>query len=120
MEGSILNTIKKLLLIPKDCVDFDTDLIVAINTAFSTLYQMGVGTDKPFSINDDTAVWSDFMESNDDMEMVKTYIHLKVKMIFDPPQSSAVIEVYKDMTKEYETRLYMMFNPRNISEDEDE
>lgn len=84
---SILISIKKLLGLTADCKDFDADIIIHINTVFMILNQLGVGPKRVFAIEDDKAVWSDFLEDDTDFEAVKTYIHLKVRLIFDPPLS---------------------------------
>lgn len=101
---SILTSIKKLLGITEDYEAFDLDVIAAINSAFMTLNQIGVGTSKPFSIKDKTTVWSDFTNT-EDYEAVKSYIYLKTRLLFDPPQSSSVIEAMERMASEYEWRL---------------
>ena len=95
MSESILNSIKKLLGIDESYDHFDADVIMHINTALMILRQMGVGRSTPFSISDASAVWSDFLEDATDLDGVKTYIYAKVRMVFDPPQSSAVAEALK-------------------------
>lgn len=105
MEESILKTIKKLLGPSGDYDAFDTDIILHINTAFTTLNEIGVGPSEGFMIEDDTAVWSSYIEDEKQFNAVKTYIYLKVKLIFDPPLNSAVLESMKQTLKEYEWRL---------------
>lgn len=103
---SILQSIKKLIGITEDYTAFDLDIIIHINSVFMILNQMGVGPIEGFSISDDSAVWSDYLpEDNKNLEAVKTYIYLKVKMVFDPPLSSAVMEATKQMICELEWRL---------------
>lgn len=102
---SILTSIKKLLGIEEDYTHFDPDIIMCINTVFTVLTQLGVGPKEGFSIEDETAVWSDFLSTTQQMEAVKTYIHLRVKLLFDPPLSSAVIEAMKQQISEIEWRL---------------
>ncbi len=101
---SILTSIKKQLGITEDYEAFDLDVITAINSVFMTLNQIGVGTPKPFSIKDKTAVWSDFI-GTEDYEAVKSYVYLKTRLLFDPPQSSSVIDAMERMASEYEWRL---------------
>mgnify|MGYP000035493463 CR=1 FL=1 len=108
---SILTSIKKLLGIAEEYKHFDTDLIIDINTAFSVLTQLGVGPSDGFSIDDDSAVWSDFISGNSRIEMVKSYIHLKVKLLFDPPLNSAVIESINRMISELEWRINVAVDP---------
>lgn len=103
---SILTSIKKLLGITEDYTHFDTDIIIHINSVFMILNQLGIGPANGFSISDKFATWTDFLpEDNENFEAVKTYIHLKVKLIFDPPMSSAVMEAMKQMISELEWRL---------------
>lgn len=102
---SILTTIKKLLGIAEEYEHFDSDIIVHINSAFMILTQLGVGPTKGFSISDETSLWSDFLGDDPRLEAVKTYIHLKVKLLFDPPTNSAVIESLNKSISELEWRL---------------
>ena len=102
---SILTSIKKLLGITEEYEHFDTDIVIHINTALSTLNQLGVGPDDGFSIADKESVWSDFIGTNKLLEPVKSYVYLKVRLIFDPPQSSAVIEAINRQVSELEWRI---------------
>lgn len=113
---SILTSIKKLLGISADCTDFDTDIIIHINTVFMVLNQLGVGPTKIFSIEDTNSLWSDFITENDDLEAIKTYIHLKVRLIFDPPLSTAVLEAMKQHINELEWRLNVQAESNNREE----
>ena len=104
---SILTSIKKLLGIDEKDTHFDPDIIMDINSVFSILTQMGVGPSKGFSIMDEDAEWKDFLESDPDkFSMVRSYMHLKVKLLFDPPLSGAAIEAIKEQIKELEWRLF--------------
>ena len=121
MIESILISIKKLLGIDADYEHFDTDLIMHINTVFMILHQMGVGTAEPFSIEDEGATWDQFLEDKKDLQAVKTYIALKVKLVFDPPTSSAHLQAINDTIKELEWRLYSAsssdnFDPKKVEE----
>ena len=102
---SILTSIKKLLGIAEEYDQFDPDIIMHINSVFMILTQLGVGPAEGFSIEDDTAVWTDFIQDVKKLESVKTYIYLKVKLAFDPPLSSAVIESMNRLINELEWRL---------------
>jgi hypothetical protein len=103
---SILTSIKKLLGINEDCADFDTDIIMHINTVFSGLKQIGAGPKEGFVIKDKFTVWSDYIpKTNKNLEMIKTYIYLKVKQLFDPPTISSVMESHKKLIEEYEWRI---------------
>lgn len=101
---SILTSIKKLLGISEEYEQFDQDLIMHINSVFLILNQLGVGPSEGFFIYDDTAIWDDFLEGAN-IELVKSYMYLKVKLLFDPPLSSAVIEANNRMISEFEWRL---------------
>jgi hypothetical protein len=109
---SILTSIKKLLGIDSAYTHFDADLIMHINSVFSILTQMGVGPTNGFSIADATATWADFI-SNDQkvFSMVKSYVYLKVRLLFDPPQSSAAIESINRQISEFEWRLFVAADP---------
>ena len=102
-KDSILTSIKKLLGITESCTDFDTDIIMHINTVLMTLNQLGIGTEG-FQIEDKNAVWSEFIES-DKLAATKSYVHLRVKLLFDPPLNSAIIEAIKESIRELEWRL---------------
>lgn len=101
---SILTSIKKLLGITEDYTPFDMDIIFHINSVLFTLYQIGIGV-RGFSIQDNTATWKDFLGDSDDLEAVKTYIYLKVKLAFDPPSHSAHLAALEKQAQEYEWRL---------------
>ena len=103
--SSILTSIKKLLGIAEEYSAFDTDIIIHINSAFSTLKQLGVGPEEGFKISDDLDSWSDFIEDDESIESIKTYIYLKVKLVFDPPSNSSHMQAIKDSIKELEWRL---------------
>lgn len=108
---SILNSIKKLLGPSANYTQFDPDIIMHINSAFMVLRQLGVGPKEGFSINNSDAVWTDFMSDIDKLGLVKSYIYLKVKLIFDPPTNSTVIKANEDLLKEYEWRLNVEVDP---------
>ena len=111
MSDSILVSIKKLLGVTEEYDYFDADIIMHINMAFMVLYQLGVGPKTPFSIEDASATWSDFMGDSTDLAGVKTYVFLKVKLVFDPPQSSAAMEAIKQNIAELEWRLNVTADP---------
>lgn len=106
MEESILKSIKLLLggNESDDDTAFDKHLIMHINSVFTILHQLGVGPEEPFYITDGEAVWTDFLPEGD-IEAVKTYVFMKVKLVFDPPANSFVVEMYKDYIKEFEWRM---------------
>lgn len=104
---SILTSIKKLLGIAEEYTQFDDDIIMHINTVFLNLTQLGVGPEEGFYIEDDTADWEDFVDTESNMQLnaIKSYMYLKVKLLFDPPLSSSVIESTNRMIAELEWRL---------------
>lgn len=105
LETSILRSIRQRIGPSAEYDVFDTDLIVNINTSFSRLCQLGVGPETPFRIYDDTAIWDDFQTEDKIMEDVKQYIYLKARLIFDPPQSGTVINMYKEEAEKLEWLL---------------
>mgnify|MGYP000063966474 FL=1 len=108
---SILTSIKKLLGIAEEYDHFDPDIIMHINSVFSVLTQLGVGPTSGFSISDKTAVWSDFVESDSRLEMLKSYMYLKVKLLFDPPLGTASIEAINRQINELEWRINVTVDP---------
>jgi hypothetical protein len=107
VEQSILKSTKKILGIADDYTAFDLDVITHINAAFSTLTQLGIGPPEGFMIEDDKAVWDDFIAMSDDPEFnaAKSYVYLKVRMLFDPPTTSYLIDAMNAQIRELETRL---------------
>lgn len=101
---SILTSIKKLLGISADYTHFDSDLIVQINSAFSALTQLGVGPIEGFEIQDASSTWSEFID-DPRLNFAKTYVQIRVKLAFDPPTSSALIESYNRQLDELTWRL---------------
>lgn len=102
---SILTSIKKMLGITEEYEHFDADLIMHINSVFMILNQLGVGPSAGFSIIDKTTEWSEFLSDATKLQLVKSYMHLKVKLLFDPPLGSAVIASMEKQIAEYEWRL---------------
>lgn len=102
---SILTSIKKLLGITEEYAHFDNDIIMHINSVFMTLNQLGIGPDDGFTITSDEATWVDFLGTSKNIEAVKSYTYLRVRMLFDPPSSSAVLDSMKRQVDEFEWRL---------------
>lgn len=103
---SILTSIKKLLGIEEDYEHFDADIIMHINSVINALTQMGIGSDEGFSIEDKMKTWEDFLGKGAvNMNAVKTYVYLKVRLLFDPPSSSAAVESINRLASEMEWRL---------------
>ena len=102
---SVLTSIKKLLGITEEYDQFDQDLIIHINAVLMVLTQIGVGPSNGMIINDSSTTWNDILSDTSNIEAVKTYVYLKVKMIFDPPSSASVADAMNRSINEYEWRL---------------
>jgi len=105
MSDSILTSIKQNLGLEDDYTAFDPDIVMYINSALSTLTQLGVGPVEGFSISDKTALWVTFMGSDPRLNAVKTYVTLRVRLLFDPPQSGYAVTMMQEQIKEHEWRL---------------
>lgn len=105
MESSILTSVKKALGIDATYTNFDHDVILHTNTALMNLNQLGIGPITGFIIEDDTKTWTDLLGTRLDLEAVKSYIYLKVRLLFDPPSSSFVLDAMERQVKEMEWRL---------------
>lgn len=112
---SILTSIKKLLGIAEDYTHFDNDLIMHINSIFMVLTQLGVGPQEGFYIEDEFASWTDFVSDPIQLQAVKSYMYMKVRLMFDPPTSSAVTEAMNRMINEFEWRLNAAVDPTQSS-----
>lgn len=115
---SILTSIKKLLGITEEYEDFDIDIVMHINSVFFTLSQLGVGPEEGFTISDKYAKWKDFLPEGKNLEAVKSYMYLKVRLLFDPPLSNAALEAMKDQAKEYEFRLNIAAESKQSNSEE--
>lgn len=102
---SILTSIKKLLGITEEYVHFDADIIMHINSVLSTLAQIGVGPSDGFVITGDVETWDDFIPESQNFENVKQYVYLSVKLVFDPPTQSSVLDSYQRQIDKLEWRL---------------
>ena len=102
---SILQSIKKLLGPTEDYSHFDNDIILHINSAFATLHQLGVGPEEGFVIQGAEETWQDYLGDEKLLEFVKTYIYMKVRLLFDPPTIGAVMEALKEAIRETEWRI---------------
>lgn len=108
---SILTSIKKLLGITEEYDHFDQDLIMHINSVFGILTQLGVGPVGGFHIKDKESTWTEFVSEGSKLEAIKSYIYLKVKLLFDPPLSSAVMESTNRLISELEWRINVTVDP---------
>lgn len=106
MDPSILNTVKKSLGIDPEYKAFDPDITMHINSVFFTLHQLGVGPVDGFNIEDDSVTWDSFIRPLDkNLSVVKSYMYLRVRLLFDPPTTSFAIDAMKKQTEELEWRL---------------
>lgn len=108
---SILTSTKKLLGIAEEDTSFDTDIIMHINTVFSILTQLGVGPPEGFSIEDNSTVWTDYIQANPRLELIKSYMYMKVRLMFDPPLSSSVTQILNERIAELEWRINVTVDP---------
>lgn len=104
MEDSILITVKKILGVPENYDAFDLDIITHINSTFSILSQLGVGPDSNFYIEDSTSTWDEFFTESD-LNLIRSYVFLKVRMLFDPPTTSFYLDAMSKQIQEFEFRI---------------
>lgn len=114
MSNSILNTIKKQLGVPESQEVFDQDIIVLINSALSTLEQLGVGPVGGFAIDDETAEWGDLLGEDLRLNSVKTFVYLSVRLVFDPPATSFAISAFEKRLEELTWRLQVAADPAPV------
>ena len=114
---SILTSIKKLLGIAEEYTHFDNDLIMHINSVLMVLTQLGVGPSEGFIITDDSETWEDFLPEGQNLAIVKSYVHQKVRLLFDPPQASAHMNAINQMINEFEWRLNVAVDPGQSDEE---
>lgn len=117
---SILNSTKKLLGIPAEYTHFDTDIIMHINAVFMILQQTGIGPTSGFMITDEYNTWEQFMAEGPALNTVKSYLGLKVQMLFDPQSNGTIMEARKAMISEYEWRLNVIAETPKQDGEEDE
>lgn len=116
---SILISVKKMLGIDEGCDHFDADIIMHINSVLAILNQLGVGPPTGFFIMDSGQKWSDFIPDQTNIEFIKTYVFMKVKLIFDPPQMSALIDAMNKTISELEWRITVAVDPVKSTEGEE-
>lgn len=105
MVDSILNSVKLAVNLTPDNPEFDSIIVMYINSAFATLSQIGVGPVKGFRIDDATTTWDDFLKGDDRFNSAKDYISMKVRLAFDPPGTSFHLSAMQEALKELEFRL---------------
>lgn len=108
-DQSILDSVKKVIGMDPSYTAFDIDIVMHINSQFSKLYNLGVGPkNAAFEIEDNTATWGDFLQGKTNINMVKTYVCMAVRLIFDPPPTSFGIEAVKTEIQELGWRLNVL------------
>lgn len=105
MAGSILDDVKQACSLASDYTAFDSDILMYINGAFSTLHQLGIGPVEGYQITDNTPTWSDYVAEDFRYNSIKNYIALKTRIAFDPPSTSYHLEAMKQQIQELEWRL---------------
>lgn len=105
LNDSILDSIKQPLGASPDDTTFDPDIIIHINGVFMTLAQLGVGPDVGFYISDNTALWGSFVSDKFITEAIKSYMYIRVRLIFDPPASSVMVAALEKSADQYEWRI---------------
>ena len=116
---SILTSVKKLLGISEEYTHFDADLVMHINSVFMVLNQLGVGPSSGFSITGKEETWGNYLPADANLDLVKSYVYQKVKLLFDPPQSSSVLDAMKRMIDEFEWRLQVEAESPDPESEED-
>ena len=105
MTDRILESVKKVLGIAPEYLAFDQDVVMHINSAFSVLHQLGVGPDEPFMIEDETATWTEFLGTERGVNSVKSYVYLRVRLLFDPPATSFALGAMEKQIEELGWRI---------------
>lgn len=119
-DESILTSVKKVLGIPEYYEHFDQDILLHLNSVMSILHQLGVGPENGFVVEDDSTTWSDLFDGDIDtnkMMYVKSYVCLRVRLLFDPPASSGAIDAMERQMRELEWRITVTRDPRDDSEE---
>lgn len=99
----ILETMRQLVIGSAEDESFDQELVIHINSILSGLHQLGVGL--PLVITTEDSKWTDFLNERTDLEMIKSYMYLKLRLLFDPPSTSFVLESIQRQITEYEWRI---------------
>lgn len=112
-NATILESVKLMLGIQNSYSAFDQQVLLHINSVFTVLNQLGLGPKELF-IADSESRWDDFLiDSSVDLELVKSYMYLRVRLLFDPPTNSFAVDAIKEQIKEYEWRLNVFVDPGN-------
>lgn len=125
MANSILLETKKVLGLPEAYTPFDTDVLMHINTALGTLNQLGIGPEDGFEVVDQNAEWDQLLEGNKKLNPVKTYVYLKVRVFYDPPEQIHLLQAMERQIEQLEWRLNVVredanYIPPNLTPEDDE
>lgn len=119
MDDSILNSIKIAIGLSVEDDAFDQELLMLINSVLMTLQQIGVGPqDELFHIEDNSKTWSDYLDEPTELPMVKNYVAIRVRLIFDPPQSSSLDQALRQEIAEYEWRMNLKVDDYHVEDKE--
>lgn len=122
MEESILNSVKLSLGIPEFYEHFDAQIKLHLNTVMSILPQLGVGPEEGFFVQDDKTTWGELIgdtELVNKLLYVKSYVCLRVRLLFDPPTSSGAVDAMERQMRELEWRITVTKDPI-VGEEENE
>lgn len=117
---SILTSIKKMLGVDEYCEHFDPEIIMHINSALTVLNQLGVGPTSGFFITGSNETWDELIPNQKNLEFIKSYLFMKVKLIFDPPSSSSLLDSMSRLISELEWRIQVAADPVSTNEGEEE
>lgn len=107
MTDSILDSTKKMLGLDPDYTPFDLDVITHINSVFAVLTQLGVGPTQGFTIEDSSKTWTEYLGGNKLLSTIRSYVYLRVRLLFDPPSAGFVLTAIENQIKELEWRINM-------------
>lgn len=105
MTDSILDSVKKVLMIAPEDTAFDVDILMHINSVFADLHQLGVGPSAGYSIQDSTQTWPEYIDGDNRLNSVASYMYLRVRLMFDPPETSHAREAFKNQAEKWEWLL---------------
>lgn len=113
VTDSILTSTKIAMGVIPEYDSFDNQILMLINSAFSTLSQVGIGPDDGFYIDDDSTTWNDYLDGKRILNMVIQYVHIYVRLSFDPPQNSFAVQSMKDQLNELIWRINVQAEKMN-------
>ena len=114
MANSILTETKESLGLAEDYTAFDAEIRMHINTALADAAQLGVGPVEGVEIKNASTKWTEITDDNPLLNALKSYVHLRVKMLFDPPEIGFVLTAYKEQIEKAEWRLMVAVDPKPV------